>query len=348
MDAALTPQEALAPWRDRVGPDPAVRRCDDGLINRTFFVGAPPTHVLQWVNPIFDRRIQLDIAAVTEHLAAVEMTTPRLVATDAGGSLEVDGGGFWRLMTFIPGVTHHRLAGPRMAASVGGLVGRFHAALAEAALPMAAPPRRIHQTSARLEELRTALEACAENHPLASTARRLGDAILGAWDGWQGALDLPERPCHGDLKVSNIRFAPGTGDAAVCLLDLDTLGRQDYAAEMGDAWRSWCNPATEEEPEAARLDVALFEASAVAWLRAAPPLSAEEREGLVPGIERISLELAARFCADAVQNSYFREDLSRFPAVGEHNLARARAQLALARSAREQRGACERCLAGVA
>ncbi|MEO1087750.1 MAG: phosphotransferase, partial [Acidobacteriota bacterium] len=134
MDAALTPQQALGPWRRHVvaaggasgGPEAPLEQTDDGLINRTFFVGDPSTHVLQWVNPIFDRRIQLDIDAVTRHLAAAGWLTPRLVPTDDGVLDAPDGGGFWRLMTFIPGVTHHRLRGVRMASAVGELVGRFH------------------------------------------------------------------------------------------------------------------------------------------------------------------------------------------------------------------------------
>ncbi|MEM8996795.1 MAG: hypothetical protein AAGF23_18565, partial [Acidobacteriota bacterium] len=72
-----------------------------------------------------------------------------------------------------------------------------------------------------------------------------------------------------------------------------------------------------------------------------------ERASLVPGIERIALELAARFCADVVENRYFQEDRRRFAQPGSHNLRKARAQLALARSARIERSECERRIEGV-
>ena len=32
-------------------------------------------------------------------------------------------------------------------------------------------------------------------------------------------------------------------------LDLDTISPGDYSIEMGDAWRSWCNPAGESNPD---------------------------------------------------------------------------------------------------
>ena len=93
---------------------------------------------------------------------------------------------------------------------------------------------------------------------------------------------------------------------AICLLDLDTMGPMSIDVELGDAWRSWCNPAGEDEGSA-HLDLSLFEASASAYL-AHHSLSPQEREGLVPGVERIALELAARFAIDALEERYFGFD----------------------------------------
>ena len=114
----------------------------------------------------------------------------------------------------------------------------------------------------------------------------------------------------------------------------------DLPSELGDAWRSWCNPAGEDDPDGVSFDVGLFEASARAFLAAGPPLTAAERAGLPGAPERICLELAARFCADAVRNSYFREDRARFPEAGAHNLHRARCQHRLARAAAAARPHC--------
>ena len=334
----LESHQALAAWplAGPVRPAP-----DPGLINRTFVVGEPPEAVLQWVNPIFDPRIHHDIAALGERLASAGLETPRLLPTREGALWLDDDGACWRMLSYVPGITLHRLDGPGTAHEAGALVGRFHAALDGWGHRFAAPRRNIHETPARMAELETALAEC-EGHPLADTARRLGDEILTDWRLWDGPLDLPERPCHGDLKVSNLRFAEdGRG---ICLIDLDTVGPMSLASEMGDAWRSWCNPVAEDVPEQARFDPDLFGPSARGWLSTAPALPADERRALAGGIERISLELAARFAADAVRNVYFREDRGRWPEPGRHNLLKARGQLAFARSARHHRATCEEIL----
>ncbi|MCP4661874.1 MAG: aminoglycoside phosphotransferase family protein [bacterium] len=335
----MAPEEALGHWRHRATIQPAP---DAGLINRTWEVGNPSWAILQWVNPIFDPQIHLDIDAVTRRLEACGLLTPLLVPA-ADGSLWVsDDSGCWRLMTYIAGQTLHRLHDPALAAEAGALVGRFHAALADWSYDFRAAPRPIHDTPARMAELGDALESAA-GHPLAEPAGELGRTVLEEWARWDGELVQPSRPCHGDLKISNLRFDPA-GRRALCLIDLDTLAPMPLVCEMGDAWRSWCNPAGEDDPERASFDQTLFAASARAWLAHAPPLEAHERRALVPGIERICLELTARFCADALRNSYFREDRRRYPEPGTHNLERARGQLTLARSARACRKACEAVL----
>jgi Ser/Thr protein kinase RdoA (MazF antagonist) len=177
--------------------------------------------------------------------------------------------------------------------------------------------------------------ASAEGHRLRDAVLPVAGAILERWRTWQGRLDLPPRVTHGDLKISNLRFSPeGRG---LCLLDLDTMGMLPLDVEMGDAWRSWCNPAAEDVTEA-RFDLDLFAASAQAWT-AEFPVGVEVREALPAGIERICLELASRFCADAIHESYFGWSPRAAPGRGEHNLLRARGQLNLAKDVRDKRGA---------
>jgi hypothetical protein len=337
--ALLDPAAALAHWDH---PGTARTTTDAGLINETWMVGQPPTAVLQWLNPIFKPTVNLEIDAVTKRLAAQGMRTPVLLPTRSGPVFIEDGDASWRLMTFIEGRTLHRIPSPAVAHEAGRMVGRFHAALDGWQHERVAPRRDIHDTPVRMQGLEASMNRGA-GHPLEADAVALGEQILEDWAVWSGRLDLPERTCHGDLKLSNLRFH-ATRDEAICLLDLDTVGPMDLSCELGDAWRSWCNPAGEDDPDAARFDVEIFEASARGFLSTAPPLGREERAGLVAGIERICLELAGRFCGDALDNSYFKEDRSRFTQAGAHNLHRARCQLALARSARAARAACERIL----
>lgn len=342
----MTPHQALAHWDLSHAPLPCA---DAGLINRTLLVGDPPVAVLQWVNPIFQPEVNHDIALWAERLQAAGIPTPTVLPTRTGALWVPDDGadgGCWRALSFVPGATLHRLATPALAAEAGALVGRVHAALDGWSPVRHAPVRRIHDTPARMADLQAALDR-ADGHPLEGPARALGGAILSAWEAWDGPGQVPERICHGDLKVSNLRFDP-TGTRAVCLIDLDTVGPMDLCSELGDAWRSWCNPAGEDDPDNVAFSVEHFEASATAFLRAGPPLLPEERAGLPPAVQRICLELAARFCADAINNSYFREDRARFPQAGAHNLHRARCQAALAAKAAHARALCDRIVAAAA
>lgn len=327
----MEPTEALTHW-DRRGPlRPAP---DAGLINHTWLVGEPVSAVLQWVNPIFKPSVHEDIEAVTARLAEAGMITPRLLRPRDGSLCVLDGAACWRMLSFVPGRTFHTMDSPARAAAAGELVGRFHAATAGWDYEFQHRRPGAHDTLAHMSRLADALER-GDGHPLAEPVRALGGRILEAWAGWEGALEQPERVGHGDLKLSNLRFDP-TGERAVCLLDLDTLASLPLAVEMGDAWRSWCNPAGEDDPEACAFDLNIFEASARAWLGALGGITEAELGALVPGVERICLELSARFAADALANSYFREDRERFPQPGAHNLHRARAQFQLARSVHEK------------
>ena len=169
-------------------------------------------------------------------------------------------------------------------------------------------------------------------HRLFGQVRPLADAIRAGAAALPSLPALPPRICHGDLKFNNILFAgltPPDDARAVCLIDLDTVGPLSLAFELGDAWRSWCNRAGEDDVNAV-LDLEIMEASLRGYVRGlGRDLGADERRALLLGVEWVSLELAARFAADALFESYFGWDEKRFPGRGEHNLVRARGQWSL-------------------
>ncbi|MBD91232.1 MAG: hypothetical protein CL940_12945 [Deltaproteobacteria bacterium] len=324
-----------APWS--LFKSAPVRPLEGGLINVTWMVGDPVAAVLQRVNPIFGAEVHEDIEAVTAHVEATGLVTPRLIRTDDGALSAVDPeGAVWRALTWIPGQTFHRLDGPARARSAATLVARWHRAVSELDYTFVHRRLGVHDTLSHMGKLAAGLVHHG-SHRLFAEVEPLACEILGQWAAWSGTLDLPERVSHGDLKVSNLRF--GADGEAICLLDLDTMGPMSIDAELGDAWRSWCNPAGEDE-QRSRLDLDLFEAAARAYLEN-HPLSPAEREGLVPGVERICLELAARFAVDALEERYFGFDPSVAATRGEHNLIRARGQYELARSVQAQRSRME-------
>ena len=317
-----------------------------GLINATFAVAAADggAYVLQRLHPVFAPEIHHNIAAVTEQLRRRGEVSPALLPSRSGRPwADLGEAGIWRAMTRIPGVSFDAVQSPAQARAAGALVGRFHAALADLPYTFQALRGGVHDTPAHLRTLAQAL-AQHPGHRLFPEVEPLALALVGAVAELPPLAPAPLRVCHGDLKFNNLLFA-GTGPEdqaqAVGLIDLDTVGPMALHHELGDAWRSWCNPAGEERGEP-RFDAEIFAASLAGYLESGVALEPAERRNLVVGVEWIALELAARFAADALNERYFGWDARRFPAAGEHNLHRARGQWKLhvaAVAAREQRAA---------
>jgi len=338
-----------------VAEDARVEPLGHGLINETFAVtepGAGRRLVLQRVNPIFPAAIHRNIRAVTARLQAAGLATPLLIPTrDGAPCLEVASltssatagatakpGAVWRLMTFVDGTSFDVVGSPAQAHAAGGLIARFHRALEGLDHQFVGLRTGVHDTPRHLQTLaQAAISAARDRHRLSTDVAPLAGEIAAR------AAALPPLPTtaprigHGDLKFNNVLFAGEDRDRAVCLIDLDTVGPQPLAFELGDAWRSWCNTRGEDESEA-HLDLAIFEASLGGYLGGGGgDLPEAERRALLLGPEWVSLELAARFAADAVNESYFGWDRARFPGRGEHNLVRARGQLSLHRAFVETR-----------
>ena len=308
-------------------------RIEGGLINNTWSVGQPPVAVVQQLSPIFSPRVHTDIETITAHLAAKGLLTPRLLRTAEEKLFHTDSDGVtWRCMNWLPGVSHHRMMDVEMAENAGALVAEWHRAVDDLEHEFVFVRPEAHDTALHMQFVEGALLAHPE-HRLVADVKPVAETILKAWAGWDGDLSGEARICHGDLKVSNIRFS-ATGEA-LCLLDLDTLSCLPLEVELGDAFRSWCNSSDENSTDVA-FDANLFEAGMRGYQRF-QPLSLEMRERIVRGVERICLELAARFAADALNEAYFGWDPAVAPGQGEHNLLRARGQLALAQEVRGMR-----------
>lgn len=318
------PAEALAHFVD--AKDAVVQALGTGLINRTYLVEtASGRFVLQWVNPIFDPAIHHNIEAVTKRLVARGVPTPELIPTRHGELWASVGGSVWRLMTFVDGVSVDMLSSAAQARAAGALLGRFHRALEDLEHTFVGV-RDIHNTARHLDALRDAISAHADR-PLHAEVASLGRRIASSAAELPALPPLAPRVCHGDLKISNVLF--DETERAICLIDLDTVGPMHLGHELGDAWRSWCNPALEDDP-VPRFDFDLFNASLEGYRQGLErALDSDERAALLHGVEWVALELAARFAADALRDRYFGWDANRYGSRPDHNLARARSQFAL-------------------
>jgi aminoglycoside phosphotransferase (APT) family kinase protein len=207
--------------------------------------------------------------------------------------------------------------------SAAAALARFHDLLLGDPATQRLPASSFHDTSRYMTVLwRVRREADSD-------VRATADAILDDWQALQRSLPPPAplRPGHGDMKISNVLF---NGARATALIDLDTVARYRLDDDLGDALRSWCNR-RDENSDTPEFDAELFAAGTDGYLVASRTVALAERRAIVPGTIRIALELAARFCADAVLQSYFAWDAAIAPDARAHNLLRARGQLALAR-----------------
>jgi len=353
----VIPDDVAAAWGWRAEQ---IAPLQGGLINATYVVrdGGEAIAVLQRLHRIFGADVNLDLEAVTAHLAARGMTTPRLIRTldgrpcidysappfggaaSPGKARLVDDGGVWRATTFVAGDSVATVPDPSWADAGGELVGRFHRAVADLHYDYRFTRAGVHDTAAHLARLQGHAGSGGE-----AEATELAREILAAAVALPELVAQPLRHVHGDLKISNLLFArdPLRG---VALVDLDTLANGTLAFELGDAMRSWCNPHGEDVGHVA-LDLPIFSAAIAGFRRIADPIVTEaERAAVAVGLETVCIELAARFCTDVFEDRYFGWDPARFPSRRAHNLVRARGQLVLGHAVRTARAELREILLG--
>ncbi|MEQ9639950.1 MAG: aminoglycoside phosphotransferase family protein [Alphaproteobacteria bacterium] len=329
----------LRAWAGRIDVEACLRPIPQGLLNATFAVGDPPRCALQLVHPQFGAAENARLAAMAPVLAEAGVAIPALVETDEGArGVAHASGAAWRLTTWLAGEGFERVPSPAHAASAAALLARFHDVLAGADFA-AWPASAFHDTDGRMQALSDAVPDDTDGE-----ARRLGEAILARWEAFRVTAEVAPtaaRPGHGDPKISNFLFR---GADCVGLLDLDTAARFPLEDDLGDAMRSWCNPAGEDDPDGP-FDEAVFAAAVAGYLGRARTITSEERGRIVFGTVRIALELASRFCLDAIRQDYFGWNPAVAPTRRAHNLIRARGQLALADQLIGRRAALEQIVA---
>jgi Ser/Thr protein kinase RdoA (MazF antagonist) len=242
-------------------------------------------------------------------------------------------------MTAVDGTSYEALCDAEQAREAGRILAVFHRALVDLEHTFRRARLGVHDTARHLATLRAALEEHRAHRAFAKVSA-LGAEVLELAAEIDMTPDAADRVVHGDPKISNVMFAHD-GRRALCLIDLDTVARMPLAFELGDAFRSWCNPKTEDASHAT-FELALFDAAIEGYAAGSEGLLAPAEWDAIPrAIFRITVELAARFCTDALREWYFAWDSGRFASASEHNQARTRSQLALARAVRAERPAIE-------
>jgi len=299
--------------------------------------------LLQRLNPhVFPRPDQVmeNVARVTRHIASQGGPTLTLMPTTDGRDWLVDGvGGVWRLFRWIPdSIVHVRAESPEACYATGKAFGEFLRLVGNyggPALHETIPG--FHDTARRFSQLDVAVERAAANRlsgAESEVAALLGErSVASVLPPRFASGALATRIVHNDAKIANVLFDRWS-DAALCVVDLDTVMPGSPLADFGDLVRSCVSQAGEDERDLPKVwaDPARFVALARGFLDGSGDLlSREERKLLVFAGRWITLEQAVRFLTDYLGGDrYYRVS---YP---DHNLVRGRAQLALYRSLTDQ------------
>ena len=323
-----------------------VTRINQGLINRTFVVEQEDRGkgVLQQLHSAIDPQTNENLEKVTCHLKSRGMITPHLVRTTSGALFVDRKGAIWRMLTYVDGKAFDSLHTSEMAYSAGALLGTLHRQLGgyEGKFRVLSSakvdyPNRLRMLGSTFERYRSSIHI-KEAKEIYSNFQQYANRVVDFASG-------PTQLVHGDPKVSNILFE-NTGGGALCFVDLDTFAFMPVEADLGDAMRSWCNASLEDDPNAC-FNLDFFRSALEGYVANGEDVRTQKVVPLiVRSTIRIYLDLIARFLMDALEESYFGWDSTKYNSRGEHNLARARGQLSAMVSLHQQSEEAEQIALG--
>ena len=320
-----------------------------GNVNNTYCLtydqnGKTVYYTLQHINSYVFKdphAVMRNIERVTEHIRSTLVSNGidphrrvlELVPTRDGQTLYVDPkGGFWRAYIFISEATPYNMPQkPVHVFETGRAFGEFQKLLSNfPAEDLNETIPNFHNTTRRFY---TFVASVAEDR--AGRARQVDDEIEFMFDHRRlmnsivsrlESGELQPRVTHNDTKINNVLIDDAT-DKAICVIDLDTVMPGSSLYDYGDAIRFCANTAAEDEPDVSRISldmekVRLFTEGFLSEVKGFLP---DSEVRLLPlGALVITCELAMRFLTD-----YIDGDLYFKVSYPEHNLVRARAQIAL-------------------
>lgn len=325
-----------------------------GNVNKTYRVsylrddGKSKSYIVQRVNTyVFKNPVQVmdNIDLVTEYIHAKDPNKRALHFhhTSDRKTYVFDENGFWRLFNYIPSNTFNTTDNLDIIRNAGEAFGEFQMLLSDfdaSRLYETIPD--FHDTRKRYEKLMA--DAQADPHGRLAQARAEYDWLLSVQDQACRLTDLyrsgrlPLRVTHNDTKINNVLFDRQT-NAALVVIDLDTVMPGLVGHDFGDAIRFAANAVEEDCPDADRacLNLKVFGTFAEGFLKhTAQTLTREEVDSLADSCFALTCELATRFLDDyLLGDAYFKID---YP---EHNLVRTRCQIALAKDMSRKRDAMQ-------
>lgn len=253
------------------------------------------------------------------------------IATTEGNDLVQNEQGYFRIFPFVPGShTIDTVQDPGQAYEAAIQFGRFTRMLAnmDARLLKVTIPD-FHNLGLRFRQFEKALldgNSQRREESLKSVDFLLSHRnIVTKFEEIQADPDFRIRVIHHDTKISNVLF--NGADKGICVIDLDTTMPGYFISDLGDMFRTYLSPVSEEEKDFSKIHIRkeYFRAIVKGYLsQMGEILTGNEKAALVYAGKFMIYMQALRFLAD-----YLNNDIYYGSAYEGHNFIRAKNQIVL-------------------
>ncbi|RKF03518.1 phosphotransferase family enzyme [Tenacibaculum lutimaris] len=317
---------------------------NSGHINDTFLIITQENvnYVLQKINTtVFKKATDVvhNKIKITHHLSEKGIQTIRFIPTkDNVYYLIDDDNNLWNLSEFIENSqTFLKVESDDIAYQAGLITAEFLTNTSDFTSNLVEILPNFHSMSFRFREFKDALVNATQKRK--EKAQKWIDFALAnkkemmVLDRAINRKEIPLRVTHNDTKISNILF--NTNNKAICMIDLDTVMKGCIHFDYGDALRTICNTANEDEPNVYNINFNLdyFKNYTEGFLKnLADNISKQEASYLPISIQVMTFIMGLRFLTDYLNNDVYYK--TKHP---EHNLDRASNQFTLVEKIKEQK-----------
>jgi len=247
-------------------------------------------------------------------------------------------GGYWNMMVYITNsITYETVKNEEVAYEGGKLIGDFLNLTNDFdARQLTEVIPKFHDMSFRFSQFEDSLKVASKERLM--KAKKYIDKVWSLKDEMHILQNLKEsgaiklRVTHNDTKISNVLF--DTNKKGLCVIDTDTVMPGIVHYDFGDAIRTICNSAAEDETNLAlvNFNIDYYNAYLKGFLeKMNSSLSPIELKYLPLGAKTMIFIMALRFLTDFLNgNIYYK---TKYP---NHNLDRSKNQFKLIESLTEK------------
>ena len=340
---------------EHTGEFESFKELASGHINDTYLIKTKekPYYVLQRINHgvfhdvpgLIENKVAISqhIREKLQHLSPKKQKRRilKFFKTNTGASYyRGDEGNYWNLMQFIDkSVTHITVPNEEVAYEGGRLLGQFLTLTNDFdASKLTEVIPKFHDMSFRYWQFEQALGLASTER--LEKAQPYIDIVHNSKEEMHIIQKLKEsgeiklRVTHNDTKISNVLF--NKKEKGLCLIDLDTVMPGIVHYDFGDAIRTSCNTAAEDETnlDLVEFNVDYYNAYTKGFLKKmGKSLTPVELKYLPLSAKTMIFIMGLRFLTD-----YLNGDIYYKTKYAEHNLDRAKNQFKLLHSLSEKLG----------